>query len=132
MLWTDLMTTDRSFSKPASAAQWIELCALGSNEFEDAGKTIALLRNLLCDEAPPNSIASWNPRRDNENFLRLKFSNRYLSTKDDFNDDVEEVSRESIALIDPKGILATFSMYGKHRKDNEVLYFERRKSAEGA
>ena len=125
-------TTTRSFSKPASATQWIELCALGSNEFEDAGKTVALIRNLLCDEAPPNSMTSWTPRRDNENFLRLKFSNRYLSTKEDFNEDVEEVSPESLAIIDPKGVLAAFSMYGKHRKDNEVLYFERRKSVDGA
>ena len=52
--------------------------------------------------------------------------------KEDFNEDVEEVTWENVAAIDLKEVLATFSIYGKYRKDNEVLYFERQRSAEGA
>lgn len=107
------------------------MTGLGCATFEDAGTAIGLVRNLLLDDAPPGSITGWNPRRDSEGYLRLKFSNRYLSTADDYNDEVEEVTGADVAVVDPKGILATFAMHGKYRKDNEVLYFERTKAADG-
>ena len=58
--------------------------------------------------------------------MRLKFSNRYLSSTEDIVDFEDVVTDEAQRQIDPHGILATYASYGKHMRDNQVLYYERR------
>ncbi|KAI0086715.1 hypothetical protein BDY19DRAFT_894419, partial [Irpex rosettiformis] len=103
-----------------SAKQLILLTGLGAEGFTKASRAVLAIRSMFTSNLPRNSLLPWTPIVDNGHQC-LEFSNCYFSTSQ-----LEGLNPvEFDPAVDPKGILASLEVDGKHTDDNVVLYFER-------
>ncbi|KAI0084161.1 hypothetical protein BDY19DRAFT_898899, partial [Irpex rosettiformis] len=103
-----------------SAKQSIVLTGLGAESFTKAAHAVLVIRSMFTANLPHDSLLPWTPIVDSGHQC-LEFSNRYFSTSQ-----FEGLTAVDFdPAVDPKGILASLEVDGKHTDDNVVLYFER-------
>ena len=109
---------------PENTQQLVRLTGLGTEPFELAAKGISQIRAVLGDSLQEDSLQSWSPARI-RNHLVLTFTNRYFSNERDGVYEVQDLSPS----YDPLRLLRLAVPGGLHTVDNQVLYFERIKTA---
>ncbi|KAF7790675.1 hypothetical protein EIP86_001631 [Pleurotus ostreatoroseus] len=122
------ITTSNQLPKnPRHTSQSIILGGLGASEFEESVQGVLEVYNQFRRSFSHGVLQDWEPRTV-DGHLSLMFSNRFYSS----SDEARGLKTENIdQLVDPFGILAEAVPDGIHTIDNQVLYYERYRTAKG-